>query len=148
MIGILYDKENDEVYLPFEPKTQKVDSYISVNDDISIDFDKNHMILGIKITNASNLLPQELLKEASNARVIIKLTKDEFNLLTNIINKRNHTFLNITEDLGSRKLTSKEKDNLQQMLMSEMVENGLKENDEPNDLGKVLDSIIGKIEYY
>lgn len=80
---------------------------------------------------------------------MIELTSHEKELLNEIAKKRRPEVYDLVEglDAGS-KLKDLDRQKLQQLLLDEMYEHGLESGDEPNQLGKELDSIIGKLEYY
>ncbi len=76
------------------------------------------------------------------------LTSNEKQLIEKIVAKRNPELAGQATDVQNGKLPQSVKEALQQILLDEMYENGLGEDDEPNALGNMLDSIIGKLEYY
>lgn len=62
-----YDKDVDAAYIYVEHpiKDGEVKKTIELNDNISIDFDKNNKLLGIEILDASKILKKEVLVEAA-----------------------------------------------------------------------------------
>ncbi|MFH0869231.1 MAG: DUF2283 domain-containing protein [archaeon] len=55
-----YDKEVDAAYIYLADKIEKgaVQKTIKLNDNISLDFDKDNKLLGIEILRASQTLPK------------------------------------------------------------------------------------------
>ena len=53
-----YDKEADAAYIYLVDKIEKgqVEKTIQLNDNLSVDFDKNNKLVGIEILNASKML--------------------------------------------------------------------------------------------
>lgn len=54
----------------------------------------------------------------------------------------------IDNQLSTRSLTVENVDLLEQIVLDEMYKKGLEKDDEPNNYGRVLDDIVGKIGYY
>lgn len=77
-----------------------------------------------------------------------KLTNDEKTLLIETITKRSPQYSGAVQGLGLNSLLPEVKEAIQQTILDEMYEHGLESNDEPNDYGKQLDSIVGKLESY
>ena len=58
-----FDKEADAAYVYFKDiSAGEVAQTISLNDSVNIDFDKNGILLGIEILDASEHLPSSSLK--------------------------------------------------------------------------------------
>ena len=53
-----YDQEADAAYIYLVDKIEKgqVEKTIQLNDNLSVDFDKNNKLVGIEILNASKML--------------------------------------------------------------------------------------------
>ena len=66
-------------------------------------------------------------------------------LLDNVISKRRPDLIPITESLFNYDLKAEQINMLQDVISDELVEHGFREDDEPNDYGKMLDDLIGYI---
>ena len=76
----------------------------------------------------------------------MKLTSEEKELLQQIVSQRNPHLLYIVESLDAHHLNKSDRLKLQMTLLEEMLERGLEGGNEPNKLGRAIDSIIGRLE--
>jgi len=62
-----YDEDVDAayIYIEYPIKEGEAEKTIELNDNISIDFDKNGKLLGIEILDASKIMKKEVLVEAA-----------------------------------------------------------------------------------
>jgi len=77
-----------------------------------------------------------------------QLTLDEFNLLKQIVERRNILKLSLVNLLGRQNLTEDEREDLRGILLEEMLSDGLDPCDEANEYGRTIDQLIGKIGSY
>ncbi len=76
------------------------------------------------------------------------LGRGEIGLLRDVVQRRDVRLLAAVQALSNRSLTEHEREALQQLVLDEMYEKGLSADDEPNDYGRQLDDLVGKLENY
>ena len=74
-----------------------------------------------------------------------ELGKVEQMLLRDIISRREPSAMEIVDLLGKAPLAEEEREWLREILSDELCEFGLKADDEPNDLGRRIDDLIGQL---
>lgn len=73
------------------------------------------------------------------------LDPGEYELLKGAVEARSPQHLPLLQSLGRRPLTRDEREALRGALADEMVAVGLEPSDEPNDYGRKLDDLIGRL---
>jgi hypothetical protein len=58
---------------------------------------------------------------------------------------RTWSLLGLVDSLGKTPLTGEQRESLRNVLLDEFLEHGLESNDEPNELGRRLDDLIGPL---
>ncbi|HEX6903868.1 MAG TPA: hypothetical protein VF789_29425 [Thermoanaerobaculia bacterium] len=66
-------------------------------------------------------------------------------LLRAVISRREPRLLKIVETLEKAPLTDEQREMLREVLADELCESGLRDDDEPNELGTRLDDLIGRL---
>lgn len=66
-------------------------------------------------------------------------------LLSEVVLKRNPEMIAIIASLQNVGLTDDQREDLRQALADELLETGLRENDEPNERGLLLEQLIDKL---
>lgn len=74
-----------------------------------------------------------------------RLSKEMFDLLLDVIQRREPRLLGLPFFSQERGLTDEEREDLREVLADELCEVGLKANDEPNKYGLLIDDLIGKL---
>jgi hypothetical protein len=77
-----------------------------------------------------------------------EFTQVELSILNDVIKVREPSYLGAIQSLGSKSLSSEAKEKIQEALVDEMSEKGLEHDDEPNNYGKQIDEVLGKLEWY
>lgn len=75
----------------------------------------------------------------------LKLTTPLRELLTEVINKRCPHLIGLLTHPQDAQLTDSERDVLREAVADEFVETGLREDDEPNKRGLLLEDLIGRL---
>jgi hypothetical protein len=75
-----------------------------------------------------------------------KLSEEDKKLLTEVVTARNSSLIEAVKNLETQPLSAEHKEAIQQTLLDEMYEKGLESGDEPNEYGKRLDDLTGKLE--
>ena len=76
------------------------------------------------------------------------LKPHERDLLRSTILKRRPDLLGLVESLGKAPLAADQRESLRHVLLEEFLERGLAGRDEPNDLGRRLDDLIGHLAHF
>lgn len=76
------------------------------------------------------------------------LEPDDFVVIRAIVLEREPNFLAIVAEVEAWAFTLERRERLQTLLMDEFSRVGLNADDEPNEFGHRLDSIIGALMYY
>lgn len=73
-----------------------------------------------------------------------KLSTEEFEVLRTVIGKRNPPLLKQIHSMVGSEYSYKQKEQIKNLLADELVENGLRSDDEPTEYGEVLERISDK----
>ena len=74
-----------------------------------------------------------------------RLSPAESELLRKIIWKRQPALAVLLDTLGRKRLSDEQRESLREALAEELGESGLREDDEPNETGMMLDGLIGRL---
>ena len=66
-------------------------------------------------------------------------------LLSEVLSKRNPSMMGIVASFQNVGLTDDQREELRQTLTDELIETGLREDDEPNERGLLLEELIDKL---
>ena len=72
----------------------------------------------------------------------------EASLLRQVVRRRRTAILPLVDLLGSRRLTTEEREDLREVLADELMDFGLQPDSEPNSYGRQLDDLIGRLGDY
>jgi len=78
----------------------------------------------------------------------VEFTSDERELLRRVTVKSSPEIENLVDAVGRRPLTDEEREVLRGGLALELSSLGLREDSEPNDYGKELDGLIGRLMFF
>lgn len=79
------------------------------------------------------------------ARRSSRLSPDEWQLLRDIVLQRDPTAEQVISVIGVRPLTIEERERLREVLALELMEKGLRDDDEPTEFGRRVDDLIGRL---
>jgi len=77
-----------------------------------------------------------------------KLSPAEFELLRDVITRRDRPALAIVDTLGQTPLTIETRERLREALAAEMAETGFRDDDEPNSRGRTIDQLIARLGHF
>jgi hypothetical protein len=77
-----------------------------------------------------------------------KIKKSEVETIRNIVKKRRKVLLPLIDVFGTRTFTQEEREDLRSILLEKIMENGLSSDGEPNEWGRQMDDLIGKLMWY
>lgn len=70
-------------------------------------------------------------------------SQEAFKLLSEVLQARNPILLQRYEERGLDGLSAEDREAIQSVLADELIESGLREDDEPTERGRRLDDLIG-----
>lgn len=74
-----------------------------------------------------------------------RLSRQEKELLHQVIERRASSLIRVVQELEKEKLTTEEREALRGILADELSDHGLKEDWEPNEYGRRIDDLIGRL---
>lgn len=75
----------------------------------------------------------------------IVLDLQELNLLKEVVSKHNPSLLPMINSIGQVPLSFEQRESIREAIADEFIETGVGENDEPNDRGLSLESLIDRL---
>jgi len=76
---------------------------------------------------------------------LASFSADELRLLQDIVGRRDPAAEYLIKSLGKTPLTVDQRERLREILAAEFVDTGLEADDEPNERGRRIDEIIGRL---
>jgi hypothetical protein len=76
------------------------------------------------------------------------INDDDLRLLSEVVWMNKPSLMSVARQVGVKILTEGEREELREVLADELCSKGLRADNEPNERGLRLDSIIGKLMFY
>lgn len=74
-----------------------------------------------------------------------QIPSQEMRLLREVVAKHQPSLVRVLDQVGVTPLSDDQREALREALAHELTETGLEKNDEPNERGRMLDDLIGRL---